>query len=64
MTTVNTYSLPKIERGFKKKVSTCLTLECNTVNVDIFALYIFSRYSRFSKIDENIYNLKTTCIMP
>ena len=35
-----------------------------TVNVDIFALYIFLRFSRFSNIRENIYNLKITCIMP
>ena len=35
-----------------------------TVNVEIFALYIFSRYSRFSSIRENIYNLKTSYIMP
>ena len=35
-----------------------------TVNVDIFALYIFLRYSRFSNFRENIYNLKTSYIMP
>ena len=34
------------------------------VNVEMFALYIFSRYSRFSNIRENIYNLKFSYIMP
>ena len=38
----------------------CLT---NTVNVDIFALYIFSRNSRLSNIRENMYIVKITCIM-
>ena len=36
----------------------------HTVYVDIFALYIFSRYSLFSNIREDICNLKITCIMP
>ena len=36
----------------------------HTVYVDIFALYIFSPYSRFSNIREDIYNLEITCIMP
>ena len=35
-----------------------------TVNVDIFALYIFSRYSRLSNIRENMYIVKITYIMP
>ena len=35
-----------------------------TVNVEIFALYILSRYSRFSNIRENMYNLKITYIIP
>ena len=30
----------------------------DTVNVDIFALYIFSRYSRFLIIHEYMYPLK------
>ena len=34
------------------------------MNVEIFARYIFSHYSGFSNIRENIYNLKITCIMP
>ena len=34
----------------------------NTVNVDIFAFYIFLRYSRFLNIREYMYNLKITCI--
>ena len=34
------------------------------MNVDIFALYIFSRYSRLSNICENIYIVKITFIMP
>ena len=35
-----------------------------TVNVEIFGLYIFSRYSRFVNIYENMHNLKITCVMP
>ena len=35
----------------------------DTVNVDIFALYIFSRYSRLSNVRENVYKVKITCIM-
>ena len=34
------------------------------MNVHIFALYIFSRYSCFSNIRENLYNSKITCIVP
>ena len=34
-----------------------------TVNVDIFALYIFSRYSRLLNVRENIYIVKITFIM-
>ena len=30
----------------------------DTVNVDIFALYIFSRYSRLSNVRENTYKVK------
>ena len=36
----------------------------NTLNVDIFALYIFSRYSRFINIRENIYIVKITFVIP
>ena len=36
----------------------------DTVNVEIFTLYIFSRYSCFSNIRENMNKLKITCIMP
>ena len=35
----------------------------DTVNVDIFVLFIFLRYSPFSNICENMYNLKITYIM-
>ena len=35
-----------------------------TVNVEIFALYIFSGFSSFSIIRENIYNLKINFIIP
>ena len=38
----------------------CLT---NTVNLDIFALYIFSQNSRLSNIRENMYIVKITCTM-
>ena len=34
-----------------------------TVNVDIFALYIFSLNSRFSNIRENIYTMKISFII-
>ena len=34
------------------------------MNVDIFALYIFSPYSRLTNIRENIYIVKITFIMP
>ena len=34
-----------------------------TVNVDIFALYIFLRHSRFLNVHENMYNVKITFIM-
>ena len=34
------------------------------MNVEIFTPYVFLRYSHFSNICENIYNLKITCIMP
>ena len=34
------------------------------MNVDIFALFIFSRYSRLSNIRKNMYIMKITCIMP
>ena len=37
-----------------------LKMRCNTMNVDIFALYIFLRNSRFSKVRENVYSLKIT----
>ena len=40
-----------------------LSLEIYTVNVDIFALYIFSRYSRLSNVRENMYIVKITYIM-
>ena len=33
------------------------------MNLDIFALYIFSRYSRLSNIRENMYIVKITVIM-
>ena len=39
-------------------------MRLDTVNVKSFALYLFSRYLRFSNICENIYNLKITSIMP
>ena len=39
--------------------STCMY----TVNVDIFALYIFSRNSRFLNIRENMYTSKITFII-
>ena len=39
-------------------------LNTNTVNVEIFALYIFSRFSRLSNMGENIYNLKITFFIP
>ena len=35
----------------------------NTVNVDIFALYIFSRHSRLSNVRKNMYIVKITFIM-
>ena len=35
-----------------------------TVNVDIFVWYIFSRYSRFKNVRENMCNVKITFIMP
>ena len=35
-----------------------------TVNVDIFALYIFSRNSRFLNIRENMYTSKITFMIP
>ena len=34
-----------------------------TVNVEIFALYIFLRNSRFSNIRENICTVKITCMI-
>ena len=36
----------------------------HTANVEIFALYIFSRNSRFSNISEYMYIVKITFIMP
>ena len=36
----------------------------HTVNVDMFALFIFSRYSRLSNIRENMHIVKTTFIRP
>ena len=36
----------------------------DTVNVEILALYVFLRFSRLSNMRENIYNLKTTFIIP
>ena len=33
------------------------------MNIDIFALYIFSRYSRLLNVGENIYIVKITFIM-
>ena len=39
-------------------------MDLPTVYVEIFALYIFSRYSRFSNIRRNIYNLQISYIMP
>ena len=36
----------------------------NIVNVEIFVLYIFSRYSRFRNIRENMFIVKITYIMP
>ena len=36
----------------------------HTVNVEFFALYIFSRFSHFSNIRENIYNLKIYFCIP
>ena len=36
----------------------------NTECRNFSALYIFLRYSRFSNIRENMYNLKMTCIIP
>ena len=38
-------------------------ISITTVNVYIFALYIFSRYSRLSNCRQNIYIVKTTLIM-
>ena len=35
-----------------------------TVDIDIFALYIFSRCSRFLNVRENMYNMKITFIVP
>ena len=35
----------------------------NTVNVDIFALYIFSRISRFLNIRENMYTSEITFVI-
>ena len=35
----------------------------NTVNVEIFALYIFSLNSHFLNIRENIYTVKITIII-
>ena len=35
-----------------------------TVNVQFFALYIFSRYSRFRSVRENMYIVKSSFIMP
>ena len=40
-----------------------MVVEC-TVNVDIFALYIFSPYLRFLNVHENIYPSKITIIIP
>ena len=34
------------------------------MNVDIFVLYIFSRYSRLSNVHEDMYIMKITFIMP
>ena len=46
------------------QLSERISLALYTVNGEIFALYTFSRFSRFSNIDENIYNLNITYIMP
>ena len=40
-----------------------LCVEVITVNVDIFALYIFSRNSRFLDMRENMYPSKITLII-
>ena len=34
------------------------------MNVEMFALYIFLHYLRFSNNCKNMYNLKITCVMP
>ena len=34
------------------------------MNIDIFALYIFSRYLRFLNVRVNMFNVKITFIMP
>ena len=38
-------------------------IHVNTVNVEIFALYIFSRNSRFLEMRGNIFNMKNTFII-
>ena len=38
-------------------------INTHTVNVDIFALYIFSRHSRLSNVRENMYIVKITFLM-
>ena len=43
--------------------SSRLAPDCYTVNVDIFALYIFSLNSRFLNIREIMYTSKTTFIL-
>ena len=45
------------ERGFANTISA-------TVNIDIFALYIFSGYWHLSSIRENMYIVEITLIMP
>ena len=58
--------------GLRLKKDTHCIMQCTwltmghiscTVNVDIFALYIFSRYSRLLNVHENIYIVKKTFIM-
>ena len=41
-----------------------MNISLHTVKVDIFALYIFSRYSRFSNIRENMYIVKINVKLP
>ena len=49
----------RLVHGFVGECRPCHT----TVNVEMFALYIFSRNSRFLNIRENIYAAKNTFII-